>query len=70
MVNFSSDIRLSFSDAQTLIDSVFNSLDVLLSQRDIALRSRNYSLCNELDKQWYELHHVLDILLAFQKSLI
>lgn len=70
MANDSSVLRLSFLETQIAIDSIFDALDLLRFQRDVALRSRNYSVCNELDKHWDELHHVLDIFLAYQKSLI
>lgn len=62
-------IDLSFSETQATIDAIFDSLDSLLSRRDVALRSHNYFLCSQLDKRWYTLHHLLDKYLAHQKSL-
>ena len=65
MAFISSSLRLSFLETQTAIDAIFDALEVLHSQREVALRSRNYSVCNELDKHWDELHHVLDIFVAY-----
>lgn len=63
-------LRLDFAETQTVIDSIFDALAVLRSQREVALRSRSYDVCIKYDAKWDELHHVLDILIAYQKSLI
>ena len=70
MEKSSSVLRLDFLETQTIIDSIFDALKVLRAQRDVALRSRSYDVCIKYDAKWDELHHVLDILMAYQKSLI
>lgn len=70
MEKSSSVLRLDFLETQTVIDSIFDALDVLHAKRDVALRSRSYDDCIKLDKRWDELHHVLDILIVHQKTLI
>lgn len=70
MEKSSSVLRLDFLETQTVIDSIFDALKVLRAQRDVALRSRSYDDCMKYDIKWDELHHVLDILLAYQKSFI
>lgn len=63
-------LRLDFLETQTVIDSVFDALGVLHAKRDVALRSRSYDDCMKYDIKWDELHHVLNLLIAYQKSLI
>lgn len=70
MEKSSSVFRLSFLETQTVIDSLFDSISAIHEKNENFIRCRSYDKVVELNKQWNEIHHVLDIMLAYQKSLI
>lgn len=66
-------LSLSFLETQTVIDSLFDSLDVIHDMREKLIFSLSLTSEDELfklDKRWDEIHYVLDMLLDYQKSLI
>lgn len=70
MEKSSSVLRLSFLETQTVIDSLFESVSVIHEKSEVFIRCHSYDKVVELNKQCVDIHHVLDILLAYQKSLI
>ena len=65
-----SSLRLSFLECQTIVDSLFESMSIIHEKNLEFISLRSYDKVIELNKQWNVIHHVLDIMMAYQKSLV